>query len=65
MILESVAALGLFVTLGIGVEYSTGLSTGVEHSTWTLLTIGIESAHPFLVHDDSGPPFRVGELELD
>ena len=24
--------------------------------------IGIESAPPFLVHGDSGPPFRVGEL---
>ena len=31
----------------------------------TLLTISIESAHKFLVHGYSGPPFRVGELELE
>ena len=65
VLIKSVVALKLYIWIESGAEYSTCLSTDVEHSTLSLLTIGIESAHPFLVHGDSGPPFRVGELELD
>ena len=64
VMIKSDAALGLLIPFELSVECSTLLPTGAEHSTSSLLTTSIESAHPFLVHGDSGPPFRVGELGL-
>ena len=52
----------LFITAFALELWSLLLLISVEYSTWESLVSDIESAHPLLVHDDSRPPFRVGEL---
>ena len=61
VLFETTFALELFA-LKSSVESSTYLRTDAEHSTRLLFAIDIESAHPMLVHGDSGPHFRVGVL---